>query len=159
MSKKEDIEQRTEALLTPILEGSGFDLWDVSYVREGSELYLRVFIDKPGGITIDDCVDVSRKLSDRLDADDFIEDAYTLEVSSPGLGRKLVKEREFEKSIGCDVDIKFYRPVDGSKETSGKLMAFDRETVTIEEASGKAPPVQRTLARSDIATVKLSVDF
>ena len=159
MSKKEDIERRTEELLAPILEESGFDLWDVGYVREGQEMYLRVFIDKPGGIMIDDCVDVSRKLSDRLDEDDLIEDAYTLEVSSPGLGRKLVKDREFTRSIGRDVDIKFYRPVDGSKETSGKLVAFDKETVTIEDSGGKAPPEQKSYARSDIATVKLSVDF
>ena len=159
MSKKEDIERRTEELLAPILEESGFDLWDVGYVREGQEMYLRVFIDKPGGIMIDDCVDVSRKLSDRLDEDDLIEDAYTLEVSSPGLGRKLVKDREFTRSIGRDVDIKFYRPVDGSKETSGKLVAFDKETVTIEDTGGKAPPEQKSYARSDIATVKLSVDF
>ena len=108
---------------------------------------------------IDDCVDVSRKLSDRLDEDDLIEDAYTLEVSSPGLGRKLVKDREFTRSIGRDVDIKFYRPVDGSKETSGKLVAFDKETVMIEDTGGKAPPEQKSYARSDIATVKLSVDF
>ncbi|MBO4890538.1 MAG: ribosome maturation factor RimP [Lachnospiraceae bacterium] len=159
MSKKEDIEKRTEELLTPILDDAGFDLWDVGYVREGQEMYLRVFIDKPGGIMIDDCVDVSRKLSDKLDEDDFIEDAYTLEVSSPGLGRKLVKDREFTRSIGRDVDIKFYRPVDGSKETSGKLVAFDKESVTIEDTGGKAPPSQRSYARSDIATVKLSVDF
>ena len=159
MAKKEEIEQRTEALLAPLLEELGFDLWDVGYVREGQEMYLRVFIDKPGGIMIDDCVDVSRKLSDRLDEDDLIEDAYTLEVSSPGLGRKLVKDREFTRSIGRDVDIKFYRPVDGSKETSGKLVAFDKETVTIEDTGGKAPPEQKSYARSDIATVKLSVDF
>lgn len=159
MSKKEDIEKRTEELLAPILDDAGFDLWDVGYVREGQEMYLRVFIDKPGGIMIDDCVDVSRKLSDKLDEDDFIEDAYTLEVSSPGLGRKLVKDREFTRSIGRDVDIKFYRPLDGSKETSGKLVAFDKESVTIEDTGGKAPPNQRSYARSDIATVKLSVDF
>ena len=159
MSKKEDIEKRTEELLAPILDDAGFDLWDVGYVREGQEMYLRVFIDKPGGIMIDDCVDVSRKLSDKLDEEDLIEDAYTLEVSSPGLGRKLVKDREFTRSIGRDVDIKFYRPVDGSKETSGKLVAFDKESVTIEDTGGKAPPNQRSYARSDIATVKLSVDF
>ena len=106
MAKKEEIESGTEALLEPILDEFGFELWDVDYVREGKEYYLRVYIDKEGGITIDDCVDVSRRLSDELDAKDFIDDAYTLEVSSPGLGRKLVKEREFAKSIGRDVDIK-----------------------------------------------------
>ncbi len=156
MSKREDIEKRTEALLDPILDEFGFDLWDVSYVKEGSEMYLRVYIDKPGGIMIDDCVDVSRRLSDVLDAEDFIEDAYTLEVSSPGLGRKLVKDREFTRSIGRDVDIRFYKPVDGSKEISGKLTAFNADTVTIDNGS---PPGGQTYDRSDIATVRLHVDF
>ena len=136
MSKREDIASRTETLLGPILDEFGFDLWDVEYVKEGQDMFLRVYIDKPGGIMIDDCVEVSRKLSDALDADDPIEDAYTLEVSSPGLGRKLKKDREFERSIGRDVDIKFYKPVNGSKETSGKLVAFDSRSVTIEEPSG-----------------------
>ena len=154
MGKKETIENRTEELLIPILDGSGFDLWDVEYVKTAGEYYLRVYIDKEGGITIDDCVDVSRKLSDELDADDFIEDAYTLEVRSPGLVRKLVKDREFERSIGKDVDLKFYKPVDGAKETSGKLKAFDGTSVTIETDGG-----ERSYDRSMIATVKLSVDF
>ncbi len=159
MSKREDIEARTEEVLMPILEDLSFDLWDVSYVKEGADMYLRVYIDKEGGITIDDCVDVSRKLSDILDAQDIIEDAYILEVSSPGLGRKLVKDREFLRSIGRDVDIKFYKPVEGSKETSGKLLSFDKDTVTIETARSKAPPGTYTYDRKDIATVRLSVDF
>ena len=159
MAKKDEYEHRTEELLIPILDGSGYDLWDVSYVKEGGEWFLRVYIDKEGGITIDDCVDVSRKLSEALDADDFIPDAYTLEVSSPGLGRKLVKDREFTRSIGRDVDVKFYRPVDGSKEITGKLVGFDKDTVTVEIEQSKSPPEQKRFDRSEIATVKLSVDF
>ncbi|MBO4903711.1 MAG: ribosome maturation factor RimP, partial [Lachnospiraceae bacterium] len=116
MAKREEIERRVEEMLLPILDEFGFDLWDVGFVKEGKEYYLRAYIDKEGGIMIDDCVDVSRRLSDALDADDFIEEAYTLEVSSPGLGRKLVKDREFDRSIGRDVDVKFYKPVDGTKE-------------------------------------------
>ncbi|MCR5302604.1 MAG: ribosome maturation factor RimP [Lachnospiraceae bacterium] len=154
MAKKEAIEKRCEELLEPILTEFGFELWDVGYVKEGKEYYLRVFIDKEGGINIDDCVDVSRRLSDLLDNEDLIEEAYILEVSSPGLGRKLVKDREFTLSIGRDVDVKFYKPFDGSKETSGRLAAFDKDTITIETDDG-----QRSLNRSDIATVKLSVDF
>ncbi len=156
MSRKEDIESRTETAVLPILEELGFELWDVGYVKEGADMFLRVFIDKPGGITIDDCVDVSRKLSDILDADDFIEDAYTLEVSSPGLGRKLVKDREFSKSIGREVDIKFYKSVDGVKEVTGKLEAFDASTVTISDTS---PPGGKSYNRSEIASVKLHIDF
>ena len=159
MAGKAGIEKRTEELLIPILNDLSFILWDVEYVKEAGEYYLRVYIDKEGGIMIDDCVDVSRKLSDALDADDFIEDAYTLEVSSPGLGRKLVKDREFDLSLGRDVDIKFYKMVDGSKETSGKLVAYDKETVTIEAPPGKAPPETKVFNRNEIATVRLSIDF
>ena len=159
MAKREEIENRTVALLDPMLKELSFDLWDVEYVKEGKEFYLRVYIDKEGGIMIDDCVEVSRRLSDMLDADDFIPDAYTLEVSSPGLGRKLVKDREFERSIGRDVDIRFYKPVDGSKETSGKLTAFDKESVSIETARDGSPPDVHTYSRSDIAIVKLSLDL
>ena len=115
MSKRETYESKTEELITPILDRMGFELWDVEYVKEGQEMYLRVAIDKPGGVTIDDCVSVSRKLSDALDENDPTDDAYILEVSSPGLGRRLKKDREFEKSIGREVDIKFYKPVDGVK--------------------------------------------
>ncbi len=156
MSRKEDIERRTEESVMPIIERLGFELWDVGYVKEGSEMYLRVFIDKPGGITIDDCVDVSRALSDILDADDFIEEAYTLEVSSPGLGRKLVKDREFEKSIGRDVDIRFYKNTDVGKQTTGRLVSFDKDSITI---AGQSPPDNRTYNRSEIATVSLHIDF
>ena len=158
MSKRDEIERRTEEALLPILDGFGFELWDVEYVKERDEYYLRVYIDKEGGITIDDCVDVSRKLSDTIDADDYIEDAYTLEVSSPGLGRKLIKDREFDRSIGRDVDIKFYRSVDGVKETTGKLVSYDADTVTI-GSEENAPPGTRSYKREDIATVRLSVDF
>ncbi len=143
-------------MLMPVIEESGFTLWDVEYVKEGAEYYLRAYIDKEGGITIDDCVDVSRKLSDLLDADDLIEDAYTLEVSSPGLGRKLVKDREFSLSLGRDVDIRFYKPYEGSKDISGQLTGFDKDTVTIRLAdSGE----DMTYERSLIASVRLSVDI
>ena len=159
MAKKDEIERYTEELLEPILSEFAFDLWDVEYVKERDEWFLRVYIDKEGGIMIDDCVDVSRKLSDALDVDDRIDDAYTLEVSSPGLGRKLVKDREYTLSIGRDVDVKFYKAKDGSKEIRGKLTAFDKDTVTIEQTEGKSPPTALTIPRSEIATVKLSVDF
>ena len=88
MSKKEVYEQKTEEILNPIVEKHGFDLWDVEYVKEGGNWYLRAYIDKPGGIMVDDCEVVSRELSDILDEKDFIDEAYILEVSSPGLGRR-----------------------------------------------------------------------
>ena len=155
MAKREVIEAHTEEKLAPILEEFGFDLWDVEYVKEGKDYFLRAYIDKEGGITIDDCVDVSRRLSDALDADDIIEDAYTLEVSSPGLGRKLVKDKEFTRSIGRDVDIKFYKPVDGTKEMTGKLTGFDDTAITV-EIDDTGP---RTFDRKEIAMVRLSIDF
>lgn len=154
MSKREVIENKTEELLNPILDEFGFDLWDVEYVKEGSDYYLRAYIDKEGGITIDDCVDVSRRLSDLLDADEYIDDAYILEVSSPGLGRKLVKDKEFARSIGRDVDVKFYKPIDNTKEVSGRLEAFDKDTITI-----SVNDEEKVINRSDVAAVKLSIDF
>ena len=102
MSKKDDIEKKTEALLTPIAEANGVRVYDVEYVKEAGEWYLRAYIDKDGGVNINECVDVSHALSDALDEDDFIEEAYTLEVSSPGLGRQLKKDRHFASSIGQD---------------------------------------------------------
>lgn len=153
MSRK-DIEAKTEALLMPILDEFGFELWDVEYVKEGSEYYLRVYIDKEGGITIDDCVDVSRKLSDKLDEDDFIDSEYILEVSSPGLGRTLKSDRDFSKSIGRDTDIKLYKPIDKVKEFEGILKAFDNDTLTF-LIDGN----ERVFNKSEVASVKLHVEF
>ena len=153
MSRK-DIEAKTEALLMPILDEFGFELWDVEYVKEGSEYYLRAYIDKEGGITIDDCVDVSRKLSDKLDEDDFIDSEYILEVSSPGLGRTLKSDRDFSKSIGRDTDIKLYKPIDKVKEFEGILKAFDNDTLTF-LIDGN----ERLFKKSEVASVKLHVEF
>ena len=153
MSRK-DIEAKTEALLIPILDEFGFELWDVEYVKEGSEYYLRAYIDKEGGITIDDCVDVSRKLSDKLDEDDFIDSEYILEVSSPGLGRTLKSDRDFSKSIGRDTDIKLYKPINKVKEFEGILKAFDNDTLTF-LIDGN----ERVFNKSEVASVKLHVEF
>ena len=100
MTKREEYEQKTEKLLEPILEANHFELVDVEYVKEGGSWYLRAYIDKPGGITVDDCEIVNRALGDLLDEHDFIEESYILEVSSPGLGRPLKKERDFARSLG-----------------------------------------------------------
>ena len=108
MSKKEVYEQKAEAILLPIMEKYGFELWDVEYVKEGSNWYLRAYIDKPGGIMINDCETVSRELSDILDAQDFIEDAYILEVSSPGLGRPLKLNKKYQFKTMKQVNIQYY---------------------------------------------------
>ncbi len=153
MSKKETYEAKTEEILQPIAEEYDVDIYDVEYVKEGSEFYLRAYIDKPDGVNINDCENVSRALSDVLDEKDFIQDAYILEVSSPGLGRTLKKDRHLEKSIGLDVEIKLYKPQNGSKEYEGRLVCFDENSITI-EAEG-----EKTFARGDIAIIKLALDF
>ena len=132
MSKRETYESKTEELLRPIASENQVEIYDVEYVKEAGEWFLRADIDKEGGVDIDDCVAVSRSLSDKLDEEDFIEEAYTLEVSSPGLGRTLKKDRHFEKSIGEEVELKTYKPIEGRKEFSGILKEFDADTITIE---------------------------
>ena len=155
MSRREEYEQKTEELLLPILEKYGFELWDVEYVKEGSNWYLRAYIDKPGGIMVDDCEVVSRELSDLLDEKDFVEGAYILEVSSPGLGRPLKKERDFERSIGEEVEIRTYRAIDRQKEFTGIQKANDKDTITIEYEDG----TEGQFSRSDVALVRLAFDF
>ena len=122
MSKREDYENRTEELLTPIAEVSQVEIYDVEYVKEGSDYYLRAYIDKPEGVNILDCENVSRALSEALDKADFIPDAYILEVSSPGLGRTLKKDKHLQKSIGEEVEIKLFKPIDKCKEFSGIII-------------------------------------
>ena len=153
MSKRETYEQKTEELLLPVLAKYGFDLWDVEYVKEGGEYYLRAYIDKDGGITIDDCVSVSRELSDLLDENDFIDEAYILEVSSPGLNRTLKKDKEFQRCIGRAVDLKTYKPIDGIKDFTGILKAYDAGQITI-EASGEP----KTFAKEEVAVVRLAME-
>lgn len=164
MSKREAYESRTEQLLSPIAEQYGVEIYDVEYVKEGSDWYLRAYIDKPAGVNIADCENVSRALSDALDAEDFIPDAYILEVSSPGLGRTLKKDRHLEKSLGEAVEIKTYKPIDGHKEFAGILCAYDADTVTIEEttaAGDKAEEIRRKriLNRKETALIRLALDI
>ena len=155
MTKREMYEQRTQTLLEPLISANGFELVDVEYVKEGQNWYLRAYIDKPGGITINDCELVSRALSDLLDAEDFIDDAYILEVSSPGLGRPLKKDKDLERSIGERVDVKLYRQVEGGKELTGILKGLDKDTITVETEEEQ----MLCLERSNIALVRLAFDF
>ena len=155
MSRKETYEQKAEELILPNVEANGFELVDVEYVREGGSWYLRAYIDKEGGITVDDCEIVSRAFSDRLDENDFIEDAYILEVSSPGLGRPLKKEKDYRRSMGKELEIRMYRAVDRCREFYGVLTAYDEDSVTIEEEDGTL----RTFAKTDIALIRLAFDF
>ena len=153
MTKKE-IESTCENLVLPIIEERGFELVDVEYVKEGSEYYLRAYIDKPDGVNIIDCENVSRALSDALDVADFIPDAYILEVSSPGLGRTLKKDRHLEKSLGLEVEVKLYKPLNGSKEYVGILDDYDETTITISSEEENF-----TFPKADIAVIRLTIDF
>lgn len=155
MTKRETYEKNTEEILLPIVEEYGFELVDVEYVKEGSTWYLRAYIDKPGGINIDDCETVSRRLSDILDEKDYIDEAYILEVSSPGLGRPLKKEKDFRRSLGEEVEIRTYRMIEKQKEFTGILKDYDENTVTIEFDGGTA----KTFEKSDIALIRLAFDF
>lgn len=155
MSKKADYEAKVEAYLLPIIEEHGFELVDVEYVKEAGNWYLRAYIDKPGGFTVDDCELVSRRLGDWLDKEDFIAESYILEVSSPGLGRPLKKEKDFKRSLGEQVEIKLYRAVDRQKEFAGELAAYDGDTVTIRYEDG----AESTFDRKDIALIRLAFDF
>ncbi len=154
MSKIETYEERTEKLLGPIVAEFGVEVYDVEYVKEGRDYYLRVYIDKPEGVNILDCEKVSRSLSDVLDEEDFIPDAYILEVSSPGLGRALKKDRHLEKSLGEAVEIKTYKPIDKKKEFAGILKAYDDAQITIEEEGAL-----RVFERADIALIRLALDL
>ena len=155
MTKREEYEQKTEALIQPIIDQHQFELVDVEYVKEGGTWYLRAYIDKPGGITVDDCEVVNRALSDLLDEKDFIDESYILEVSSPGLGRPLKKEKDFKRSLGEDLEIRTYRAINKQKEFYGILTAYDKDTVTIQIDEDET----LTLERADIALIRLAFDF
>ena len=155
MAKHDVYEKRTEKLLEPILAENNFELYDVEYVKEGSNWYLRAFIDKEGGINVNDCELVSRKLSDLLDKEDFIPDAYILEVSSPGLGRQLKKDKHFEQNIGEEVEIKLYKAIDKQKEWVGILLGYNADALIIQIDEQK----QMEILKKDIAMVRLTFDF
>ena len=126
-------EEHAEAIAAPIAEEFGIRIYDVEYVKEGEEFYLNVYIDKDGGVTIGDCENVSRLLSDALDKDDPIKDPYTLIVSSPGLGRALTRDRHLQQSIGQDVEIHLYKPhaETGEKDIRGELVEFDDTQIVV----------------------------
>ena len=155
MSKRETYETRTEDLITPILDRMNFELVDVEYVKEGGTWYLRAYIDKEGGITVNDCEAVAREMNEILDREDFVEDSYVFEVSSPGLGRPLKKEKDYIRSMGKEVEIRTYRAINREKEFYGILSAYDENTVTIKTEDG----TEMTFEKSDIALIRLAFDF
>lgn len=155
MTKREEYEKKTEELILPILDEFHFELVDVEYVKEAGSWYLRAYIDKEGGITLNDCEAVSRRMNDLLDEKDFIPDSYIFEVSSPGLGRQLKKDKDFNRSIGERVEAKLFRAVNKQKDLEGILKGFDKDNIVITMENGE----DLSLERGNIALIRLAVDF
>ena len=155
MSKRESYEKKAEALILPIINKNNYELVDIEFVREGSNWFLRAYVDKDGGFSVNDCEKVSREFSDLLDKEDFIEESYILEISSPGLGRPLKKDKDFERSIGEEVEVKLYKAFEEQKEFSGTLEAYDAQTVTL----GFEDDTKKTFEKKNIALIRLAVDF
>lgn len=138
MAKDSNTVAAVRAIAEPIAESLGLEIWDIRFLKEGTGWFLRIFIDKDGGVGIDDCVEMSRALNVPLDEADLIEQAYCLEVSSPGVERELVREEHFQKYLGAKVKLKTIRPVDGKREFSGVLENYENglATVRFEDGSG-----------------------
>lgn len=143
------IEAEVEKIVEELLENTALELVAVDYVKE-RDWYLRVFIDKEGGVDLDDCQDLSRKLEELLDAQDLIKTSYILEVSSPGLDRELKKPRDFQREKGKDIDVSLFAPLDGKKVVTGPLSAYDGETINVGDM---AIPMDK------VAKVNLHIDF
>ena len=168
LTKREEYEARAEKMLEPLMEENGFELVDVEYVKEAGQWYLRAYVDKEGGITLDDCELVNRAWSDMMDKDDFISEAYVLEVSSPGLGRQLKKDKDFKRSIDKNQHpphVHFYQgrklPVGRNgkevsvKELTGVLLAYTPDTITVETEFSP----EYEIMRKEISSVKLTINF
>lgn len=155
MSKREIYEAKAEELILPIVEANHFELVDVEYVKEAGTWYLRIYIDKEGGININDCELVSRAFSDILDREDPIEDAYILEVSSPGLGRPLKKDKDFQRNLGEVLEVRTYKPINRQKEFLGILESWDKEQVTLRLENEEL----FTIARAEIALIRQYIEF
>lgn len=151
---KRNIQQVITELATPIVEGLNYELVDVEFIKEGASWYLRVYIDKPGGISIDDCQAVSEKMSEALDKSDPIEQFYYLEVSSPGLERPLKTERDFIKYKGELVEVKLFKPVDGKKIFEGELIGLIGDMIVINQGSNNVE-----FEKEKVAIVKRAIKF
>ena len=150
------ITELTAELAAPAIAAQGCELWDVEYVKEGGTWYLRVLLDKEGGVDILDCEAISRELSDLLDEADPIEGSYTLEVGSAGAERSLKRPADFERFLGSPVLVKLYRPQNGSKEFPGHLAAYNTETGDVTITLNRQ---ELTFAKKDIALVRLRIEF
>ena len=148
------IDEALEKIAADICERHGVYIYNTEYKKEGSEYFLRLFIDKDGGVTIEDCENVSRDISPLLDDLTFIKEAYIFEVSSPGIDRALTRDWHFEKVMGEEIDIKLFAPIDGKKEINGILKAYNKGTITIETNEKEI-----TIEKGKAASVKLAFKF
>ena len=155
MGKSQIYEEKTEQFLLPILQKNNFELVDIEYVKEGGTWYLRAYIDKEGGITVNDCELVAREMNELLDKEDYIEDSYIFEVSSPVLLRPLKKEKDYVRNMGKQIEIRTYRAINHKKEFLGCLKAYDADCVTITEEDG----TDIIFAKKDIALIRQAFEF
>ena len=153
MSRKEDYEEKTWELLVPILEELSLKAVDVEFLKEGPDYYLRVYIDKDGGVGINDCEEVSRRLDPMLDEEDFIDDPYILEVSSPGLGRPLRRPRDFIFAMNREIELRTFKKAEDGGEFRGILRGYDDAHVTVELEDG-----EREFARKDLSMIRMAAD-
>lgn len=154
MAKGGNTVAAVRALAEPVAQQLGVELWDIRFVKEGAQWYLRIFIDKEGGISIDDCVDFSHAINKPLDDADPIEQAYCLEVSSPGIERELTRDEHFEKCIGKKVMLKTIRPIESKRDFSGVLESFDSGNITVRLDDGSG----LTFTKKEVSWIKLD-DF
>ena len=155
MSKRETYEKKTEELITPLIDAEGFELVDVEYVKEGADWYLRVYIDKDGGITVNDCEKISRAFNEILDREDYIDDAYIFEVSSPGLLRPLKKVKDYQRNLGKLLEVKLFAPLNGVKEFEAELKSYDKESATLVMDDD----TEVTVKRSEISLIRPAIEF
>ena len=148
------VTETVSALALPYVEAAGCSLWDVEYVKEAGEWFLRIYIDKEGGISIEDCEAVSRPLSDKLDEADPIEGSYTFEVSSAGADRVLKKPEHFQAFLGAQVDVKFYQAKNGQKTCTGTLAGYQDGAITLDLGGETA-----TFSKEEVASVRLHLGF
>ena len=154
MAGKGNTVSKVLEIITPFAEELGLDIWDVRFLKEGTDWYLRIFIDKEGGVSIDDCVDLTHAITKSLDDADPISQSYTLEVSSPGIERELVKDEHFERFIGSAIMMRLIRPIEKVRDFSGTLEAYDDGRITVRLTDGS----ELTVLNKETSYVKLD-DF
>ena len=154
MAGKGNTVAKVAEIVAPYAEELGLDIWDIRFVKEGTDWYLRIFIDKDGGVSIDDCVDLTHAITKPLDDADPISQSYLLEVSSPGVERELITDSHFEKYIGAAVMMRLIRPIDKIRDFSGTLKKYEKGLITVELADDE----ELTVNKKETSYVKLD-DF